>query len=69
MRTVNDTLNNARDAIKATVDYLGSLVKNDGTDDAHPSRTHHTDLCQVLDEIGWSNTVETPPVDTRTSPI
>ncbi len=42
-----------RDALSAAADYLGTLVRDDGSaaDDAHPSRSHHADLCQMLDRF------------------
>lgn len=48
-----DELHSLREAVSAAIGYLGTLVKDDGSDDDHPSRTHHTDLCQSLDAIGW----------------
>lgn len=44
-----------RDALQAAADYLGSLTKDDGTDDDHPARSPFTDVCAALDLIGWRN--------------
>jgi hypothetical protein len=44
-----------RDALLSASTYLASLTKDDGTDDDHPSRSVHTDVCRALDLIGWEN--------------